>query len=357
MLGKFREKYPNAGLISELVKIDRHLYIVKVSVVVDGITLSSGLASAETIEMAEDKARIRAIDGLQLDAIDRPLKSEVLPSKKSGTELKPQARETFSNGVTVPTTVNGKRNKNKEAHRLRRGFLGVKPEQEDVSNTLDTSSAKMPNISQIHRNETKNSIKEFNSDVKLESNDKESFKLDSTPEDKPLPIPDSLTPVDKPLPIPEPPTPVESTPTQGSLFKTVSSSSPFSKESEEFIPIENIPVEEIPDPEETDAVDHSYYSQSHAQAAKTESTKPATADSSTSKTKPKKKQDEDGTIVLEYNDVIDETNIHIKRIRWSKEQGRNYLIETYGKRSRHSLTEQQLFEFLQFLRAQPDPEI
>ncbi|MDJ0727376.1 MAG: hypothetical protein QNJ38_19935 [Prochloraceae cyanobacterium] len=68
MLGKFREKFPNGGLISELVKIDRHLYIVKASVVVDGITLSSGLASAETIEMAEDKARIRAIDCLQLDA-------------------------------------------------------------------------------------------------------------------------------------------------------------------------------------------------------------------------------------------------------------------------------------------------
>ncbi len=261
------------------------------------------------------------IDCLQLDLLDLPLKSEFVPPNKSGTELKPQQRETFSNGVTVPTTVNGKRNKNKE----------------DVSNTLDTSSAKMPNISQIHRNETKNSIKEFNSDVKLESNDKESFKLDSTPEDKPLPIP-------------EPPTLVESTPTQGSLFKSVSSSSPFSEESEEFIPIEN-----IPEPIETDAVDPSYYSQSHAQPAKTESTKPATADSSTSKTKPKKKQDEDGMIVLEYNDVIDETNIHIKRIRWSKEQGRNYLIETYGKRSRHSLTEQQLFEFLEFLRKQPDP--
>ncbi|MDJ0727872.1 MAG: hypothetical protein QNJ38_22450, partial [Prochloraceae cyanobacterium] len=261
MLGKFREKYPNAGLISELVKIDRHLYIVKVSVVVDGLTLSSGLASAETIEKAEDKARIRAIDALQLDAIDRPLKSEVQSALSNQRKLSPQARETVSKILPLHTTVNGKRNKNKE----------------DVSNTLDTSSAKMPNISQIHRNETKNSIKEFNSDVKLESNDKESFKLDSTPEDKPLPIPDSLTPedkplpipepptlVDKPLPIPEPPTPVESTPTQGSLFKSVSSSSPFSKESEEFIPIENIPVEEIPEPEETDAVDPSYYSQSHA---------------------------------------------------------------------------------------------
>ncbi len=60
MLDRFRKKFPNGGLISELVKIDRHLYIVKASILVDGITLSSGLASAETIEMAEDKARIRA---------------------------------------------------------------------------------------------------------------------------------------------------------------------------------------------------------------------------------------------------------------------------------------------------------
>ncbi len=331
MLGKFREKFPNGGLISELVKIDRHLYIVKASVVVDGITLSSGLASAETIEMAEDKARIRAIDALQLDLLVllkaeqpkalRPLKSEVQSASKSETKLSSQQRENVSNIVPIRTTVNGKTNDKN---------------QPDLSSRLDTSSVTTIDDSEINSNQTNNITKESNSDLTQEFNGKDLFKVDSTVEDKPLPIRES-------------PTRGKSTPTQGSLFKSVSSSSPFSEATEEFVPIED-----IPEPIETDAVDPSYYSQSHTQPATTSSGKSALG-SSSSETKPK--QDEDGTIVLEYNDVIDETNIHIKRIRWTSEQGRNYLIQTYGKRSRHSLTEQQLFEFLEFLRKQPDPEI
>ncbi len=330
MLDTFRKKYPNGGIISELVKIDRHLYIVKVSIVVDGIILSSGLASAETIEMAEDKARIRAIDALQLDLLVllkveqptalRPLKSEVQSASKSETKLSSQQRENVSNVVPIRTTVNGKTNDKN---------------QPDLSSTLDTSSVTTIDDSEINSNQTNNITKESNSDLTQEFNGKDLFKVDSTVEDKPLPIRGS-------------PPRGDSTPTQGSLFKSVSSSSPFSEATEEFVPIED-----IPEPIETDAVDPSYYSQSHTQPATTSSGKPA-VDPSSSETKPKTKQ-EDSVIVLEYNDVIDETNIHIERIRWSKEQGRNYLIETYGKRSRHSLTEQQLFEFLEFLRKQPDP--
>ncbi len=66
MINKFRSCYPNAGLISELIKIDCGKYIVRAIVVQDGITLASGLAAAETIEVAEDKARERAISLLNL---------------------------------------------------------------------------------------------------------------------------------------------------------------------------------------------------------------------------------------------------------------------------------------------------
>ena len=67
MLTKFRERYPQGSLVSELVKIDRGIYIVKASVQIDSIVLATGLAAADKIEVAEDKARERAIATLALD--------------------------------------------------------------------------------------------------------------------------------------------------------------------------------------------------------------------------------------------------------------------------------------------------
>ncbi|NEO82754.1 MAG: hypothetical protein F6J87_00610 [Spirulina sp. SIO3F2] len=43
----------------------------------------------------------------------------------------------------------------------------------------------------------------------------------------------------------------------------------------------------------------------------------------------------DGTI--DFTEIIIQTNREMKRLGWTKEQGRSYLIETYGKRSRQRL--------------------
>ena len=61
MLTQFRVLYPQGSLISDLVKIDRGKYIVRASIEVNGVTLASGMAAAETVEQAEDRARIRAL--------------------------------------------------------------------------------------------------------------------------------------------------------------------------------------------------------------------------------------------------------------------------------------------------------
>ncbi len=67
MLTQFRHHYPQGSLISELIDIDRGLYLVKVSVAVEGVVLATGLAGENTIELAEDAARERAIAALVLD--------------------------------------------------------------------------------------------------------------------------------------------------------------------------------------------------------------------------------------------------------------------------------------------------
>lgn len=62
MIAQFRNRYPNGSLISELLAIDHGKYIVRVLLQVEEVILATGLAAAETVELAEDQARQRALD-------------------------------------------------------------------------------------------------------------------------------------------------------------------------------------------------------------------------------------------------------------------------------------------------------
>ncbi|MBW4646571.1 MAG: hypothetical protein KME23_26880 [Goleter apudmare HA4340-LM2] len=61
MLAQFQSLYPNGSIISELVQIFQGKYIVRVSVQIAGVTRATGMAAAETVEIAEDHARSRAL--------------------------------------------------------------------------------------------------------------------------------------------------------------------------------------------------------------------------------------------------------------------------------------------------------
>ncbi len=56
---------------------------------------------------------------------------------------------------------------------------------------------------------------------------------------------------------------------------------------------------------------------------------------------------------IDFSDIIAKTNLELKRLGWTSEQGRTYIMETYGKRSRQFLTDSELVEFLHHLEAQP----
>lgn len=55
------------------------------------------------------------------------------------------------------------------------------------------------------------------------------------------------------------------------------------------------------------------------------------------------------------SDLMMKTTVEIRRLRWSTEQGRQYLEDTYSKRSRQHLTREELLDFLQYLEMQPTP--
>ncbi len=75
-------------------------------------------------------------------------------------------------------------------------------------------------------------------------------------------------------------------------------------------------------------------------------------DSSTQKTTKKKKKSEP---IIDQSDDIAKISVEMQRLNWTMEQGRDYLIRTYNKRSRHLLSEEELKDFLQYLESQPTP--
>jgi hypothetical protein len=58
---------------------------------------------------------------------------------------------------------------------------------------------------------------------------------------------------------------------------------------------------------------------------------------------------------VNLSDVIAQTDVEIERLGWTPEQGKDYLLKTYGKRGRSLLSEEELRNFLTYLKSQPDP--
>ncbi|MFO0172867.1 MAG: hypothetical protein ACK51W_10340, partial [Aphanizomenon sp.] len=58
---------------------------------------------------------------------------------------------------------------------------------------------------------------------------------------------------------------------------------------------------------------------------------------------------------VNLSDVIAQTDVEIERLGWTPEQGKDYLVKTYNKRGRSLLSEEELRNFLTYLKSQPDP--
>jgi len=211
MFEQFRSHFPRGSLISELVQIDHGKYIVRASVQNEGLTLATGLAAGDTVEQAEDQARLRALAVLDifLTPVEQPKPPVSAPAsapRKTATKS-PRQEKTSSEAVTHTSSNN-------------------------VATVESEESATSPQKTAIAEEKT--------------------------------------------------------------------SSSPPKTEKQ----------------------------------------------SSTS--------DEQET-VTDSSDIIARTNVQLRRLNWTSEQGRKFLQETYGKRSRSLLSDSELLEFLEYLEKQPTP--
>ncbi|MEG4146262.1 hypothetical protein [Microcoleus sp. Pol12B5] len=75
MFAEFRALYPAGQLICELLTVHHGKFVVRCLVQVDGKTLATAMSAAESVEDAEDRARLRAIAVLGVAGPDRAIAS------------------------------------------------------------------------------------------------------------------------------------------------------------------------------------------------------------------------------------------------------------------------------------------
>ncbi len=296
MLAQFQSLYPTASLITELLQIYQGKYIVRSSVQIEGVTRATGMAAAEVIEEAEDRSRARALMVLAMSG-----KPQVQAEQKQVTDSpKPSSELVANNSLATPVV-----------------------EKKEPPTTGDFS----PEVIQASIPETPPAIPP------------EAIQA-SIPETPPVISPEVTQNSD-----------VSSTP---ELFSAEDNSDIYSQEFDKPLPIQtyNEPEFDVP-VEKTDIPSHSNLLEEESTASnKTSTGKTTKKTTKTSTTKRKKKSEP-----IDLSDVIAKTDVEMERLGWTPQQGREYLIQTYSKRGRTLLTEEELIDFLKYLESQPTKDL
>ncbi len=350
------------SLISELVNINHGKYIVKVSANHEGVVLGTGLAAADTIELAEDRARERAlaivdftVSPQQATPLSQPQPQPQPISSPPQPEVKSSSSVNVINSVIPETPINSQSKSVSQ------------PESKTVE-TMETKPSK-PSLSQP------------------ENQQDSTPKLDLTPSAKStseLPL-DSSPIVENKITKPS----SDKTAKQESVIENLDNSH-SSKKNEETESLPTLPIEFPPEtpekkneetespstlpiefPPETPESDTEKENETLAQPQQFED-KPQEEDktqeedlssnnvidfpTSNPPEKPVINNQESPSYNLEetmdFTQIIDETTIEMKRLNWTHDQGIQYLLETYGKKSRHLLSDEELIEFLNYLKTQ-----
>ncbi|MEG4028971.1 MULTISPECIES: hypothetical protein [unclassified Microcoleus] len=325
MFAEFRALYPAGQLICELLTVHHGKFVVRCLVQVDGKTLVTAMSAAESVEDAEDRARLRAIAILGFAAPDRAIAS-VDPAPVA--PVAPIAPVASVAPVAPPP-----------------------PPPPAVPVPVGPTSVPLPvlempvadKLSQTHQSNF----------VKTEA------KLNEEP----------IAPVPEPLP----PT-VDRVEVTGFVPKQLDSDAwlsssygeplqelevPTSSQSEllqgaaevrELQPIAvGIPSDAIEDNSDTIA-------EIDAILKRLQWKKKQESDcleQNYGKSSQRELSSEQLVDFLEYLEIYSRTTEEIKRLGWTPNQGKDYLKQGYGKEARHFLNQVELLDFLQYLESLP----
>ncbi|BBD65417.1 hypothetical protein NIES4072_09080 [Nostoc commune NIES-4072] len=291
MLAQFQSLYPKGSLISELVQIFQGKYIVRASVQIEGVTRATGMAAAETVEAAEDQARTRALIVL-------------------GITNAPQQSVAFSSNPIPPAQLNSSLN-TKGGLNESAAYSSAKDE--------DFVGTQWPMVNDKEISIPPSKVRNIKPEVVTNNNEQYGYSSGAS-------LPSDSYSQDL-----------------GQNFPATAN-----KELEFDPPVENLEI----------TFDNQVENQTFPEISANNVT-PFTPRSYTSQenvatpsvTGKRKKKAEP----VDLSDVIAKTDVELQRLGWTPEQGREHLIETYGKRGRTLLTEEELHGFLKYLQSQPDP--
>jgi hypothetical protein len=393
MLGSFQNLYPTSCLLTELVQIYNGKYIVKASLQIEGITRTTGMAAAEIIEEAEDRARERALAifvttdsaTTQTNALASYPQHVASPTQLTVGEADPKELSiaiATPNNIPVPTEIAKIPQTTQEipannlTTTIKANILDTEEKLEPKSNIISTEK-----LQEVHppepelKSELKSGIKselkpELESPVELEEEQRE-YAIAPVPQ-KSTSSSKTKTSVTSKEPNQESPQNLNQNLNQNLSKETNEITTPLTQveplpEQEELfdISLESFAAS-VPTPEPELPFGEINIETSHTAASNVMPFPPSdynppeeieiplpplpeTIATTTSKRK-KKSEPEDNS------DDIAKIGVEMQRLRWTVEQGKDYLFQTYGKKSRHLLKPDELRSFRQYLESQLTPE-
>ncbi len=316
VLQQLRSQYPTGCLSADLVQIHQDQFVVRAMVQVDNVALVTALASASTIEVAEDRARTRVLEALGLNSatnsatlpIGNPIVGSVntLPESPIALISEEVADESLV-ALKVETTPVSKATKRKSK------AAPVIPEgggEEVAVNLVDKT---IPDAIEIVK--APESILEPSAEISTQA------------------VAPAIEPIVEAIVQPVLPAPVLSPIVPVSVQAAVE----MATEPEELESVEiSLDVEEV--------YEYTYEGEeiplepiASIEVAPAPVVVPAAPID----------------YGLDLSDAIAQIGMEIDRIGWTKKQGSAYLQQTYSKRTRAELTETELFGFLSYLKSMP----
>jgi hypothetical protein len=338
MLGSFLSSYPTGSMQTELVQIYNGKYIVKASLQVEGVTRATAMAADETLETAEDSAKQRAI--AFFSGGETVHNSGLLPSvtanpKDAQTQqYNIPVQPNTSQNISIDTSQNHQESVNSHATSVEipqeapsSDAIPTNNLQENAFNNTDVpklSTQPVEEVAPPAKSKTKvDKTKTITQDVSQ-------FAEADTKRD--LQAPSNITSLNQ-IPV-KPPEPLFDT------YEDFAATTP--KE-----PLNNVPDSfSIPAPSNvTPFTGRNYNPPEEIELP------PVDITPTTSTTNKRKKKE-----ATDQSDDIAKISIEMQRLNWTTEQGRDYLVKQYGKRSRHLLSPEELRDFRQYLESQSTPE-
>lgn len=387
MLAEFQRLYPTGCLTSELVQIYNGKYIIRANVEIEGMMRASGMAASECLEEAEDRARQRAImvlpiitdiEGVSTGSVIHPQQAENLPHKTRASIPSTQNSQTDNvnpQDLTTPKlelkatgeeTESKSNNTNQKQRQKTSQSQAVKTEQipPTANLSLETELIKQSEPTKTEQIPLPADITPEPETIPELIKEPEPVKMEQIPATANLPpeeVVDQQPPILEPETINPNPIPISETNNFGVPGAEIPPTNITPAVTEPMLPI--IPDTEAPPPAPSQSIvepslpfdQPSYDPGSNVTPFTPRNPVPESANTTKSETKTTSKRGRKKSEPVDLSGIIAETDVEMQRLGWTPEQGREYLIQTYKKRGRTLLDENELIDFLNYLKSQPTP--